>query len=460
MRSSSSKFPVVLATYWKTARHGAITFVVGAVFLLAFSLTGEEPEAFYGAKDPSEAGTVALEESPAIPGDGPNRDRDPASIPNASPSKPPSMPDSVAEPSWRKYKIAKRDTVGGILRKITDDEEAIRYLLPLDLKSYRRIRPGKMIEYKTEDGKLIELRYKTSPDYYLHFKRSRDGELRATEEPPKVSATEVRKTAAIESSLYEAMDAVGVGANAIDGLVTALETHIDFHRDLRKGDRFEMIYDEERDEDGVLINTTRPKAFVAFNRGREIVGVYSPDAGGYYSPEGESLQRAFLRSPLKFSRVSSKFTLRRYHPVLKTWRAHRGVDYAARTGTPVRASGDGIVKHVRKERGYGNVVYLQHYNIYTTVYGHLSRFAKGIKKGKRVAQGEVIGYVGSTGLSTGPHLHYEFRKNNKHIDPLSAAVPVQLPSLSGKDLEDFRDFAAPYFARLDLYEPEEVALQD
>ncbi len=449
----------ILRNVWRSYGHGLNTFIIGALFLGALALFDQPPEAHYGIEDdvtqqeaadqetvreliPLESGlpeTAAPKEAPESPG---------ATKSEAEPQP----------PEWKEYKIAKNDTMGRILENVVADGEAISFLLGKKLKTFRRLRPGRIIRYRLENDRLMELKYKTSSEYYLHFVR--DGEeMKVSEDPPLLSATETRKSAVIKNSLYEAMDEINVGGNAIDGLITALETHIDFHRDLRKGDRFEMIYDEMRDEDQELVSTSRPKAFIAFNRNRKIVGVLSHDAQGYYTPKGESLQRAFLRSPVKFSRVSSKFSLRRYHPVLKKWRAHKGVDYAARRGTPVRASGDGTVTFAGKKGGYGNAIFIRHYKIYETVYGHLHRFAKGMRKGAKVVQGQVIGYVGSTGLATGPHLHYEFRVRGKHKDPLSTAVPVQLPPLEGAELEQYKVFAEPILARLELYNADEVAQQ-
>ena len=227
---------------------------------------------------------------------------------------------------------------------------------------------------------------------------------------------------------------------------------MDFHRDTRPNDSFRALYTEMRDEDGEVIGAGELLAFEYLSRlkpksPRVIRGARHD--GEYYSSEGESLRGAFLRAPLKFRRISSKFTHRRFHPVLKKWRPHRGVDYAARTGTPVRTTADGVVSLVARRRGYGNVVMIKHLNIYTTVYAHLSRFAKGMRGGRKVRQGEVIGYVGQTGLATGPHLHYEFRVRGKHKDPLSEAVPKVLPPLKGDALKKFQDASAPLFAQLD-----------
>lgn len=435
------------------------TLVIGAAFLVAISLLNDQTGArTVLEQDPSEvpelAGPIPLEQEPPVPESVPATPEDPP--------EPPTLTSEAPRIEWQRHTIGRRETLGSILPQITDDEEAIRFLTTKKMESYRRMRPKTDIEYKVDDdGRLVALRYKTSPEYYLMFTRA-NGTMAVTEEPPELTVTTVHRKATIEKggSVYPALSDVGTDDGAIAALITALETHIDFFRDIHPGDQFELIYDESHDAEGERLGADRPKAFVALYRGRGIVGVFDPEIGGYYTPEGVSVQRAFLRAPLKFTRISSKFSLRRLHPVLKVWRPHRGVDYAAPRGTPVRSTGDGVVSFVGRKGGYGKVVFIKHHKIYETVYGHLSAFRKGVRKGKRVAQGDVIGYVGATGLATGPHLHYEFRVRGKHRDPLSAEVPVQLPPLEGADLERFRAHAEPLLARLELYQQEEIALQE
>jgi murein DD-endopeptidase MepM/ murein hydrolase activator NlpD len=170
-------------------------------------------------------------------------------------------------------------------------------------------------------------------------------------------------------------------------------------------------------------------------------------SGAYYTPDGKSLKKAFLRSPLEFSRVTSGFSMR-LHPILGTWRAHKGVDYGAPIGTKVRATADGEVEFVGQQNGYGNFIVLRHQDRYTTAYGHLNGFAAGLHKGMRVEQGQVIGYVGHTGWATGPHLHYEFRIAGIHQDPLSIALPVSIP-LTAQQLTTFRSSTASMLTQLE-----------
>jgi murein DD-endopeptidase MepM/ murein hydrolase activator NlpD len=186
---------------------------------------------------------------------------------------------------------------------------------------------------------------------------------------------------------------------------------------------------------------------------------YAENEGGYYTPEGKNLRKQFLRSPLEFSRITSGFTNARFHPVLQSWRAHKGIDYGAPTGTRVKATGDGVVEIAGRQGGYGNVVVLRHQSKYTTWYGHLSGIAKGLRKGKRIAQGEVIGFVGATGLATGPHLHYEFRINDVHQNPLRVAMPAA-PPITPEQKPKFEQAAALYVERLGLLRTTNLARLD
>ena len=207
---------------------------------------------------------------------------------------------------------------------------------------------------------------------------------------------------------YDAKKA-GVDAEVVKMMVDNFSWEIDFSRDLRKGDRFILSWEGEK----------TPSAMI-YSSGRKTIALFShKDSLGrkkYYSANGETLNDSFKFAPAKYNRISSSFSLRRYHPTLKTYRPHRGTDFAAPSGTPVYAPAKGLVKYVATLSGYGNVIYLKHGSEYVTVYAHLLKFAKGLKSGKRVKKGELIGYVGTTGMSTGPHLHYEIRINGVHKD--------------------------------------------
>ena len=257
----------------------------------------------------------------------------------------------------------------------------------------------------------------------------------------------------IRSSLFAATDDAQVPDSVAIQIAEIFSGDIDFHRALRKGDRFSVVY-ETLEGDGEPIRAGRVLSAEFVNAGRVYQALWFQDPaaesavlpapgsathsltkGGYYTFSGESLRRTYLASPLEFSRVTSGFKMR-FHPILQSWRAHLGVDYAAPTGTPVRAVGDGIVEFAGAQNGFGNVVFVKHRNNHTTVYAHLSRFA--VKTGQPVSQGQTLGAVGATGWATGPHLHFEFRVNGNHQDPMTIArqskpVPV---SAAAKPLFD------------------------
>ena len=234
---------------------------------------------------------------------------------------------------------------------------------------------------------------------------------------------------------------------------------IDFALDIRQGDSFAVIYEEvfldgEKVRDGDIIAATFS------NRGESYQAIRYTDASNhtdYYSPDGHSMRKAFLRTPVEFSRISSRFSLGRKHPILNTIRAHKGVDYAAPRGTPIKATGDGKVIYRGVKGGYGNVVIIQHGSSYSTLYGHMSRFARGVHSGSHVKQGQIIGYVGSSGLATGPHLHYEFRINGVHRNPLTVKLPDAQP-LPKQYMADFQMHANQLVASLDLLSKTNVAL--
>jgi murein DD-endopeptidase MepM/ murein hydrolase activator NlpD len=226
---------------------------------------------------------------------------------------------------------------------------------------------------------------------------------------------------------------------------------IDFYRDLRKGDRFTVVY-EIYQLNGRAVRAGRLLAAEFNNQGRSLRAVQFGTS--YYAPDGRNLRKAFLRAPLEFSRVSSGFGMRK-HPIRGGWRKHEGIDYAAPSGTRVRAIGDAVVEFAGQKGGYGNVVILRHNGQYSTLYGHLSRIA--VRRGARVAQNDTIGYVGMTGWATGPHLHYEFKVGGQARNPMSIAMPAASP-VPPQQLDAFRSFADPLVARLDLLKNSEVAL--
>lgn len=364
---------------------------------------------------------------------------------------------------WRQERIQRGDTMAALLARLEiNDQNAVNFLRDArNIRAMRQLVPGKTVHAQaTAAGELLTLRY--SPGGSEQFLMEKTGGAFKISEQPAMLETRVQmKSGAINSSLFAATDGAGVPDAIAIQIADIFAFDIDFHRDLRKGDRFTVVY-ETLYGNGEPAKTGRVLAVEFVNQGKSYRAVYFQAAdgnGGYYAPDGKNLRKAFLRSPLEFSRISSGFSRARFHPVLKTWRAHKGVDYAAPTGAGVRATANGTVAFAGWQGGYGNLVILQHQGQYTTAYGHLSAFAKGLRKGQRVSQGDIIGRVGATGLATGPHLHYEFRVNGDQRDPLRVAMPAATP-ITAKNLAAFNEIAKPLIARLEMLRDTNLALLD
>jgi murein DD-endopeptidase MepM/ murein hydrolase activator NlpD len=323
------------------------------------------------------------------------------------------------------------------------------------------VRPGQRIRiHVTADGDIEELVHERSSVASLRIRASGDGFEAVVDEKP-IEVRNESATTTINSSLFVDGQNAGLSDRVIMEVAELFNWDIDFARELRPGDRFSVIY-EARFVDGEKYRDGDILAAEFVNNGKPYRAIRYRDPKGitdYYSPDGSSKRKAFIKTPVDFTRISSRFTKKRWHPILKRWRSHKGVDYAAPTGTPVKAAGKGKVTFVGRQRGYGKMIVVQHGDRYTTVYGHLSRFAKGLKKGRTVSQSETIGYVGQTGLATGPHLHYEFRVNGKHIDPLSHKLPTAMP-LPKRYMADFKRHSEPLVEQLNLLGAPRLAEQD
>jgi murein DD-endopeptidase MepM/ murein hydrolase activator NlpD len=291
-----------------------------------------------------------------------------------------------------------------------------------------RLKPGELLRLMHRGGELVGLERKLSDSETLKVTRDANGFSSDVLENPLEIRTRTA-SATIESSLFQAAADASLDDRVAFELAEIFQYDIDFVLDIQQGDRFTVIY-EEVFQDGEPLRTGKILAAKFVNEGREYRAVRYTDAqnkADYFTPDGHSLRKAFIRAPVQFSRISSRFNPSRRHPVLNTIRAHRGVDYAAPVGTPVRAAGDGRVRFAGRQGGYGNVIELEHGSGVVTVYGHLSRFASRLHRGQRVDLGQVIGYVGKTGLATGPHLHYEYRIRGAHKNPQTVALPDAEP---------------------------------
>jgi murein DD-endopeptidase MepM/ murein hydrolase activator NlpD len=368
-------------------------------------------------------------------------------------SRPAIAPIVQAGGYWREERIQRGDTLGSVLARLGIEDVAAQNFLRTDPRArpLYQLKPGKAVRVQADDdGRLIALSYLAQGGELLTVKRVEDG-FSAQSAPPGSTVRLELRAGEIRSSLFAASDAVALPDAVTMQLAEIFSGDIDFHHDLRRGDWFTVVY-EMRDIDGQSAGSGRIVAAEFVNKGN-VYRAFSwqgPDGSeAYYAEDGKTLRKAFMRSPLSFTRITSGFSLARFHPFLQTWRAHKGVDFAAPTGTPVHAAGDGKVASAGWQNGYGNAVVLQHGATYSTVYAHLSRFASGIKPGARVTQGDVIGYVGQTGWATGPHLHYEFRVNNEQRNPMTIALPTAQP-LPAAALGDYRERVSVLSAQLVL----------
>jgi murein DD-endopeptidase MepM/ murein hydrolase activator NlpD len=367
----------------------------------------------------------------------------------------------------REERVRAGDTLAVLLQRLgVDDPEAVNFIKSDKVaKGVMQLKTGKKVSAQTgENGNLLWLRAtlvdaRDNPAMQIQITREGD-KFTAKQAPAQLERRIEMRAREISGSgsLYGATDATTDGGKLPDAIVGQIiemfSTSIDFRSDLKRGDRFNVVY-ETFWQDGEMVRAGRILAGEFTNRGTTYQSVWYEDPvtkqGGYYTLDGKALKKAFLKSPLEFSRISSGFS-NRVHPISGVWKAHKGVDFAAANGTPIRASADGTIDFAGVQGGYGNFVVIKHWASYTTAYAHMSRFASGIRRGTRVKQGDVIGYVGSTGWSTGAHLHYEFRVANEARDPATLKTLVAQP-LTPTEMARFRMAAADMTHRFALLRP-------
>jgi murein DD-endopeptidase MepM/ murein hydrolase activator NlpD len=347
--------------------------------------------------------------------------------------------------------VGRNDTMDAIFRRMALDKSDLAAIrnLPGIRQSLDYLKPGDAIKVThTNDGGIEELSRKVSETQTLKVVREDAGFAAKMISNPV--ETRIRTaTATIDSSLFQAAAAADISDIVALKLANVFAWDIDFVLDIREGDRFTAVY-EQIYQDGKYLRDGEVLAAEFVNSGKVYRAVRFAANGGsasYYTPDGKPMRKAFLRAPVDFTRVSSVFDPHRLHPILNRIRGHMGTDYAAPTGTPIHAAGDGRVSFEGTRGGYGNAVVLLHSNNVSTLYGHMSRFARNIHLGSHVNQGDVIGYVGMTGLATGPHLHYEYLMNGVHMNPQTVKLPGAEP-LSAERLSQFRSTAAPLLSSL------------
>ncbi len=368
---------------------------------------------------------------------------------------------SNSEDGWQVVTVRRNETLGNIFSRLGLSATTMHRLLEASdsVRALTQIHPGDQIAFRIpKDGVLTALQFDRSESERVLVEIDGQDVKERTIERALERRTQYG-SAVISSSLFAAGEAAGMSDIQVMRLAEVFNYDVDFAQDLREGDRFAVVY-ESIYRDGVRLRDGDVLAAVFVNQGKRYEAFRYTDSSGrsdFYRADGRSLRKAFIRTPVEFTRISSRFSSARKHPILGRMRAHRGVDYAAPTGTPVRAAGNGTVRFVGNQSGYGRTIELQHGNQVTTLYGHLSRFAKGLNKGDKVQQGEVIGYVGMSGLATGPHLHYEFRVGGVHRDPLSVDLPVSEP-LTGTELAGFQKAREQFATALAVVEDQSLAV--
>jgi len=364
--------------------------------------------------------------------------------------------------AWQSVEIKSGDNLSLIFDRLKLSPQQLAQLAAADKKSGRylsALRPKQNIKFQIENDRLMAMHYiesKTNSTLYKYDSANDTYSVNHSEK--EIEKRVAHSSGLINNSFYATGLKAGLSDKIIMELVAVFGWDIDFALDIRSGDSFTVLY-EERYLEGEKLSDGEIIAAEFINQGRKVTALRHFDKHGsnYYTPDGHSLRKAFIRSPVDFRRISSKFQRSRYHPVLGKKRPHRGVDYAAAIGTPIKASGDGKVIFKGKKGGYGNTIILQHGGKFTTLYAHMSTFKRGMKNGKRVKQGDIIGYVGKTGRTTGPHLHYEFRVNGVHRNPLTVKFPNASP-IKKSYRTAFKKQSENLLALIELYRNTTVAL--
>ncbi len=357
--------------------------------------------------------------------------------------------------------VKKGDTLSSIFSNLDIHHELTRVLnLGKQAKPFKKIYPGQKLHFTFGENGIEKLELEKSITKSLLLLRDQNTFIveESNRELDKISQVATGK---INQSLFLAGQDAGMSDGLIMELAGIFGWDIDFALDIRQNDTFTVVYEElflqgEKVGDGNIIAAE-------FVNNKHTYRAYrytdSNDKTEFYSPDGKSMRKPFMRTPVDLARISSRFNLKRKHPVLNKIRAHKGVDYAAATGTAIKATGDGKVVHRGRKGGYGNTIILRHGNTYTTLYAHMSKYARKTGIGSRVKQGQIIGYIGSTGLATGPHLHYEFRVNGVHRNPLKVKLPSAKP-LPDSEMDRFKTSIQPMIVQLDSYSQSALALRD
>jgi len=377
-------------------------------------------------------------------------DTPPSALPLATSTQAEVLPQG---PQPKEFTVQSGDSLSLLFRRAGLGDKDIYELFndAAEAKNLRKIKPGQKLTFLVDDNQLKELVYTINTLDSMTFTRASKGFI-AKDTSLQPDIQHGFSQGVIDSSLYMAGKRSGLSTGLSMELANIFGWDIDFALDIQKGDAFKVMY-EEQHLDGKRIGYGKILAAEFTNSGKTFRAVRYVDKDGvarYYTPDGRGMQKAFLRTPIEFARISSHFNLARKHPVLHIIRAHKGTDYAAARGTPIRATGDGKVSFAGRKGGYGNCIIINHGSGYETLYGHMNNFAKGMRAGTRISQGDIIGYVGSTGLASGPHLHYEFHVNGQVRNPVTVPLPKSM-GIDKSQLAVFNESTRPLIAKLNEF---------
>ena len=361
---------------------------------------------------------------------------------------------------WTVVRTHQGDTLAGLFKRVGLSGQTLYAVLNNNehAKLLTNIKLDQEIQFLIQNKQLIKLIFPISFTQYLIV--TQDGKnYRSTLHSKKMDSRNEYLTATVYGSLYSTAKRENLPFKLIKQMTDIFNWEIDFIKDIRSGDQISILYEAFYIEDK-LVSTGDILAVMYTNRGIKHQAIRHISASGdhdYFTPQGVSLKKAFSRYPIHFSHISSTYSLSRYHPILHYRRAHKGVDLAASIGTPIHATGDGRVQIIQRHSGYGNMIKIVHDKTYSSLYAHLLKFQKGLAKGDRVKRGQVIGYVGQTGLADGPHCHYEVHVNNQPKNPTTIPLPRSMP-VSGREISSFKGKANSLLSQLELYQEANLAV--
>jgi len=428
---------------------GSLLGMEAPLFAQDVTATPLHPSQYEQSRESSLTDVSPIVEPPDLPED---EIYETTEIDTLSTPYPPDHPiEQLNDPGWQEIQVTTGDSLARIFKRLHLSPQDLHTIMTLGKETsiLKHLKPGQIVWFQVVENQFVALKYPVDLVTTLHVVKKDDG-IQATTITEELETRVKHANVTIKDSLFLSGVGAGLSDNLVMQLVAIYGWDIDFALDIRSGDRFSMIY-KEHFKNGVKVREGPITAAEFVNRGtryRAIRFTHEDGHSEYYSDTGRSMRKAFLRTPVKFTRISSRFSLKRKHPILNRLHAHRGVDYAAPNKTPVKATGDGTVTYLGRKGGLGNAIILKHGSRYDTVYAHLSSYKKGLRTGHRVKQGQIIGYVGMTGLATGPHLHYEFRVNGVHRNPLTVKVP-KTNGIPAETTKEFMTQIEPLLAELD-----------